>query len=31
MTEALLGAVVPGIVVGIVLAYWNRKQNKKDN
>lgn len=31
MIESLLGAVAPGIIVGIVLAYWNRKQNKQDN
>ena len=30
MIESLLGAVAPGIIVGIVLAYWNRKQNKQD-
>lgn len=31
MIEAWVGAVAPGIIVGIVLAYWNRKQNKHDN
>ena len=30
MFESLLGAIAPGIIVGIVLAYWNRKQNKQD-
>ena len=28
--EALLGAVAPSIITGVVLAYWNRKQNKQD-
>ena len=27
----VLEAIVPGIIVGIVLAYWNSKQNKKDS
>lgn len=31
MFESLLGAIAPGIIVGVVLAYWNRKQNKKDS
>ncbi|MBR7163578.1 MAG: hypothetical protein IKD21_01220 [Clostridia bacterium] len=30
MMEALLGAVAPSIITGVVLAYWNRKQNKQD-
>ncbi len=28
--EALLSAVAPGIIVGIVLAYWERKQKKQE-
>lgn len=24
-------ALAPGIVVGIVLSYWNKKQNKRDS
>lgn len=31
MIESLFGAIAPGIIVGIVLAYWNRKQNKQDH
>lgn len=25
----IIQAVIPGIIVGIIMAYWNRKQNKK--
>ena len=28
--EAWLLALLPSLTVGIILAYWNRKQNKKD-
>ena len=26
---AIIEAIIPGLVVGVVLAVWNRKQNKK--
>lgn len=26
----IIKAIAPGIIVGIVMAYWNRKQNKKN-
>lgn len=26
-----LWAVLPGIITGIVLAFWNRRQNRKDS
>ena len=26
----LAGAVLPGIVTGVVLAWWNRKQKERD-
>ena len=31
MVESIISAIAPGIITGLVLAYWNRKQNKQDN
>ncbi len=28
---AILSAALPGLLTGLVLAYWNRKQNRQDN
>ena len=25
----IIEAIIPGIIVGVVMAYWNREQNKK--
>lgn len=30
MLEGIIGAIVPGIIVGIVLFYWERRQKKRD-
>ena len=27
----IISAALPGLLTGLVLAYWNRKQNKNDN
>ena len=30
MIETIIGAITPGIIVGIVLFYWERRQKKQD-
>lgn len=30
MLENIIGAIAPGIIVGVVLFYWERRQKKSD-
>lgn len=30
IAQWLVSALAPGIIVGVVMAYWNRRQNRQD-